>query len=138
MPPSFQLTDLDEMLYDYFAKMEEQTGIRIEYVSHSDCGCNHISHKVGYEVYRIMQEILSNVIKYSGADKIDIQMQHNAEALRLVISHDGQWTEGSKNNGIGMRTIDDRLKTIGGTYSVSRENGVSVNIDINLLGNVEN
>lgn len=138
MPPSFQLTDLDEMLYDYFAKMEEQTGIRIEYVSHSDCGWNHISHKVGYEVYRIMQEILSNVIKYSGADKIDIQMQHNAEALRLVISHDGQWTEGSKNNGIGMRTIDDRLKTIGGTYSVSRENGVSVNIDINLLGNVEN
>ena len=138
MPPSFQLTDLDEMLYDYFAKMEEQTGIRIEYVSHSDCGWNHISHKVGYEVYRIMQEILSNVIKYSGADKINIQMQHNAEALRLVISHDGQWTEGSKNNGIGMRTIDDRLKTIGGTYSVSRENGVSVNIDINLLGNVEN
>ena len=85
-----------------------------------------------------MQEILSNVIKYSGADKIDIQMQHNAEALRLVISHDGQWTEGRKNNGIGIRTIDDRLKTIGGTYSVSRENGVSVNIDINLLGNVEN
>ena len=137
MPPSFQLTDLDEMLYDYFAKMEEQTGIRIEYVSHSDCGWNRISHKVAYEVYRIMQEILSNVIKYSGTDKIDIQMKHNAEALRLVVSHDGQWTEGSKNNGIGMRTIDDRLKTIGGTYSVSMENGVSVNIDVNLLENVD-
>ena len=64
-------------------------------------------------------------------------MKHNAEALRLVVSHDGQWTEGSKNNGIGMRTIDDRLKTIGGTYSVSMENGVSVNIDVNLLENVD-
>lgn len=137
MPPSFQLTDLDEMLYDYFAKMEEQTGIRIEYVSHSDCGWNRISHKVGYEVYRIMQEILSNVIKYSGTDKIDIQMKHNAEALRLVVSHDGQWTEGSNNDGIGMRTIGDRLKTISGTYSISGENGVSVNIDVNLLENVD-
>lgn len=137
MPPSFQLTDLDEMLYDYFAKMEEQTGIRIEYVSHSDRGWNQISHKVGYEVYRIVQEVLSNVIKYSGAGKIEVQIQHNAESLRLVISHDGSWVEGGKTDGIGMRTIDDRLKTIGGTYSISRENGVLINISVNLLGYLE-
>ncbi len=137
MPPSFQLTDLDEMLYDYFAKMEEQTGIRIEYVSHSDRGWNQIPHKVGYEVYRIVQEVLSNVIKYSGAGKIEVQMQHNAESLRLVISHDGSWVEGGKTDGIGMRTIDDRLKTIGGTYSISRENGVLINISVNLLGYLE-
>ena len=137
MPPSFQLTDLDEMLYDYFAKIEEQTGIHIEYVSHSDCGWNQISHKVGYEVYRIVQEVLSNVIKYSGADKIDVQMKHGGEMLHLVISHDGNWETENKNGGIGMRTIDDRLKTIGGTYSITRENGVSISIDVNLLRNVD-
>lgn len=136
MPPSFQLTDLDEMLYDYFAKMEEQTGMRIEYVSHSDSGWNLISHKVGYEVYRIVQEILSNMIKYSGAGKIDVRMEHDGETLRLVVSHDGNWDEdGNKKRGIGMRTIDDRLKTIGGTYSITRENGVSISINVNLSGN---
>lgn len=135
MPPSFQLTDLDEMLYDYFAKIEEQTGIHIDYVSHSDCGWNQISHKVGYEVYRIVQEVLSNVIKYSGAGKIDVQMKHGGEMLHLVISHDGNWETENKNGGIGMRTIDDRLKTIGGTYSITRENGVSISINVNLSGN---
>lgn len=135
MPPSFQLTDLDEMLYDYFVKIEEQTGIHIDYVSHSDCGWNQISHKVGYEVYRIVQEVLSNVIKYSGAGKIDVQMKHGGEMLHLVISHDGNWETENKNGGIGMRTIDDRLKTIGGTYSITRENGVSISINVNLSGN---
>lgn len=137
MPPSFQLTDLDEMLYDYFAKIEEQTGMSIEYVSHSDSGWKNISHKVAYEVYRIVQEVFSNVIKYSGAGKIDVRMKHDVDTLRLVIAHDGNWSEGNRSDGIGMRTIEDRLKTIGGTYSVDRENGVSINIDVNLLGNVD-
>lgn len=137
MPPSFQLTDLDEMLYDYFAKVEEQTGMRIEYVSHSDSEWKLIPHKVGYEVYRIVQEILSNVIKYSGAHSIEVRMSHEGEILSLVLSHDGNWSDGNNNGGIGMRTIDDRLKTIGGTYSIDRENGVSIRINVNLLGNMD-
>lgn len=137
MPPSFQLTDLDEMLYDYFAKVEEQTGMRIEYVSHSDSEWKLIPHKVGYEVYRIVQEILSNVIKYSGAHSIEVRMSHEGETLSLVLSHDGNWSDGNNNGGIGMRTIDDRLKTIGGTYSIDRENGVSIRINVNLLGNMD-
>lgn len=135
MPPSFQLTDLDEMLYDYFAKMEEQTGMHIWYASHSDCGWNNISHKVGYEIYRIVQEILSNIIKYSVAGKVNVEMKHGGDVLHLVVVHDGNWNDGNKNSGIGMRTIDDRLKTIGGSYSITRENGVSICIDVNLSGN---
>lgn len=111
--------------------------MHIEYVSHSDCGWNQISHKVGYEVYRIVQEVLSNVIKYSGAGRIDVKLKHDGEMLHLVISHDGNWESENKNGGIGMRTIDDRLKTIGGTYCITRENGVSISIDVNLLRNVD-
>ena len=106
MPPSFQLTDLDEMLYDYFAKMEEQTGMHIWYASHSDCGWNNISHKVGYEIYRIVQEILSNIIKYSVAGKVNVEMKHGGDVLHLVVVHDGNWNDGNKNSGIGMRTED--------------------------------
>lgn len=69
--------------------------------------------------------------------KIDVQMKHGGEMLHLVISHDGNWETENKNGGIGMRTIDDRLKTIGGTYSITRENGVSISIDVNLLRNVD-
>ena len=132
MPPSFQLTDLDEMMFDYFAKMEEQSGIIIEYNSHSTTGWKQISHKVGYEIYRIIQEILSNVIKYSAAKKVNVEMKHDGDMLHLVISHDGCWNEDNRNDGIGMRTIDDRLKTINGTYSLTKGNGVKMHINVNL------
>lgn len=136
MPPSFQLTDLDEMLCDYFAKTEEQTGIQIDYKSYSDRGWKHIPHKVGYEVYRIMQEILSNIIKYSNVKQVDIEMKQDGELLQLNVSHDGTWNQEKGNGGIGMRTIDDRLKTIGGHYSVTKGEKITVQVSVNLLENI--
>lgn len=134
MPPSFQFTDLDEMLNDYFAKTEEQTGIHIEYTSSSDKGWEQIPHKVGYEVYRIMQEMMSNIVKYANVDQVQVKMKQEMENLKMEISYDGKWDENdNKNSGIGMRTIDDRLKTIGGVYHVTKDNGVVINIDIHLF-----
>lgn len=137
MPPSFQLTDLDEMLNDYFAKTEEQTGMHIEYKSSSDKGWEQIPHKVGYEVYRIIQELMSNIVKYAKVDNVYVKMEQEMENLKMEISYDGKWDDNdSGNGGIGMRTIDDRLTTIGGSYQVNKDNGVVININIHLFGNV--
>ena len=137
MPPSFQFTDLDEMLYGYFIKTEEQTGIHINYYSDSDKGWKHIPHKIGYEIYRIIQELLSNIVKHSNINDIEINMTQKCDILNLKISYNDKWDENhNKNNGIGMRTIDDRLKTIGGTYSVCKENGIMIIINVNMLGSV--
>ena len=123
MPPSFQFTD--------------QTGIHVEYTSSSDKGWEQIPHKVGYEVYRIMQEMMSNIVKYANVDHVQVKMKQEMENLKMEISYDGKWDENdNKNSGIGMRTIDDRLKTIGGIYYVTKDNGVVINIDIHLFGNV--
>ena len=65
------------------------------------------------------------------------QKEMELENLKMEISYDGKWDENdNKNSGIGMRTIDDRLKTIGGIYYVTKDNGVVINIDIHLFGNV--
>lgn len=136
MPPSFQFTDLDEMLCNYFAKTERQTGIHIEYKSHSDKDWNHIPHKVGYEMYRIVQEIISNFLKHGDNSSIFINMIQEKEMLELTVKHNGVWKDNEKSEGIGMRTIDDRLKTIGGEYFISKGNEVVLQITVNLLGNI--
>lgn len=136
MPPSFQFTDLDEMLCSYFVKTERQTGIHIEYKSHSDRGWNHVSHKVGYEMYRIVQEIISNFLKYSNNSSIFIGMILEKEMLEFTVKHNGVWKDDKNGEGIGMRTIDDRLKTIGGKYFISKGSEVVLRITVNLSGNI--
>ena len=136
MPPSFQFTDLDEMLSGYFAKAERQTGIHIEYKSRSDKDWSQIPHKVGYEIYRIVQEILSNFLKHGNSEPVLIEMVQENGILELTVKQEGVWKNNVKGEGIGMRTIDDRLKTIGGKYYVSKGNQVGVNISVNLLGNI--
>lgn len=138
MPPSFQLTDLDEMLYDYFAKMEEHTGVNIRYVSKSEKDWKILPHKVCYEVYRILQEMMSNIIKCKDVKNIKVNMVQSCDTLNISVSHDGKWDDANKVTGIGLRTIDDRLKTIGGNYKVVKGEEVTVQVFINLLENVIN
>ena len=61
MPPNFQFTDLNEMLADYFAKMQEVSGVNISYAPHAHTDWATIPEHIGYEIYRIMQETIGNI-----------------------------------------------------------------------------
>lgn len=124
MPPNFQFTNLNEMLADYFAKMQEVSGVIIHYVPCKQTEWTHIPEYIGYEIYRIMQETTGNILKHAHASLIHIKLnEHNGE-LTIDIRHDGQWAPQTKaSKGIGLRTIHDRLKTIGGNYQLENRDG---------------
>lgn len=75
MPPNFQFTDLNEMLADYFSKMQEISGISIQYTPYPHTDWSSISEHIGYEIYRIMQETTGNILKHTQAKVICIQIE---------------------------------------------------------------
>lgn len=130
MPPDFQFTDLNEMLADYFVKMQEISGISIDYTSCLRTDCSSIPEHIGYEIYRIMQETTGNILKHTQTKQIHIQFKEEDGQLHIRIHYDGNWdTHASLSQGIGLRTINDRLKTIGGNYKIEKDSG-RVNIYI--------
>lgn len=122
MPPEFENFTLDEIISEYIYKISKDCEINIEYKGDDVEGCGIILHETAYEVYRILQEILSNVIKCSNATSISVYLNcYDSVHRKLVVEDNGQeWNAIATNGGIGLRTIHDRAKTIKATIKFER------------------
>lgn len=82
------------------------------------------THKVG--IYRVVQEILNNVIKYAGASKVDINLTGMDDGLSIVIEDDGKGFDSNvltEGHGNGWRNISSRLDLVQGTIDYDTSPG---------------
>ncbi len=92
-------------------------------------------------VFRIAQEVLSNVRRHSRASAVEMTLDFGADALTLVISDNGQGFDmpertsdlalSGKLGIIGMR---ERARLIGGTLIVQSELGVGTTVTLRIPG----
>lgn len=77
-------------------------------------------------LYRIVQEWCNNVIKYSGADKIEIQIVNDTDELRLTVEDNGNGFDIStlaQGMGHGWKNIQSRVKLIKGEIDIDSSPG---------------
>lgn len=74
------------------------------------------------EVYENTREILTNAMRYSGADRIDIIVKFLSDRLELYIFDNGNGTEIIKENN-GLSGIRSRTEAIGGSVRFSSVKG---------------
>ena len=76
--------------------------------------------------YRIVQESLNNIIKHSGAGRASVEIYRENRIVFLNVKDDGCGfntnTIGDKK-GLGLNGIAERVKILGGKYSISSEAG---------------
>jgi len=74
------------------------------------------SYQTEINVYRIGQELLTNVIKHASANRVAVQLYENATHLVLIVEDDGKGIETPVNKGFGLRNIETRIKIINGVF----------------------
>ncbi len=75
-------------------------------------------------LYRIAQELFNNIIKHSGAKKVDVQLMKMESHCILIVQDDGQGIpESEASDGIGMLNINNRLSTINGNLNMDSGKG---------------
>ncbi len=96
---------------------------------------------VDSNVYRIVQEVLNNVAKHAGAEKVSILMHRQRAQIFVIVEDDGKGfdpnatmpvrTDGHGHGLIGMR---ERAELLGGTLSIesSEARGTSVIVRVPL------
>lgn len=132
MPPEFEHLSLDQILDRYAAKLTENTGIEVSYHPTENNASRHLPNETAYELYRIVQELTMNIVKHASASHIVISLRaDNENKYTLQITDNGknankQQTATNNNDGIGLRTVNDRIRAINATANVcsSTENNV--------------
>ncbi|MCA9408338.1 MAG: PAS domain-containing protein [Candidatus Omnitrophica bacterium] len=76
-------------------------------------------------IYRIVQEALTNIIKHANATKVDIYVDIEEDELRLTIKDNGQGlmlnSREKDNYGIGLASMKERATLLGGELNIISE-----------------
>lgn len=91
-------------------------------------------------VYRIIQELLTNVAKHSGATEVGVQMTTENGMMQLMTADNGKGIQPTARqtsdpvlSGRGLRNIRERLEVLGGTLRIESEgSGTNVCVEIPL------
>ncbi|MDX2248566.1 MAG: sensor histidine kinase [Bacteroidia bacterium] len=87
-------------------------------------------------IYRIFQEALTNIMKYSQAQNVEIQIYVREDILSLTIEDDGKgFNSEEKAAGIGLLNMRSRAEEMGGTFTISSviDHGTTLFIEIPLF-----
>ena len=94
-----------------------------------------ISNDIQLNLYRILQEQMNNITKYSGADEIKISVTVEDKNLKMIIQDNGRGFDTKKaRKGIGLVNIQKRTELLFGFFSLQSSvgNGCKLQIKIPL------
>jgi signal transduction histidine kinase len=83
-----------------------------------------VSEKVAEHLLSVLREALSNVAQHANASRLDILVQvGNKTGLLLRVVDNGRGLPSSPTPGRGLRNLEDRAKTLGGSFTSSSAPG---------------
>ncbi len=86
-------------------------------------------------VYRILQELISNILKHAQAKNIDIQLFWKQDVLNLTVEDDGRGFDLdtlANGQGMGLKNIESRLRNLDGNLQIDSQPGHGASIIINI------
>jgi len=102
----------------------------------------NILHPEKVDIYRIVQELLANAVRHSGATDIFLQCSARGNRFYITIEDNGKGMPGPDQpyeEGMGLANIRSRVNYLHGKIEVDTRpgNGTIINIEINVTGEKE-
>lgn len=108
---------LQVVLQDLLESISERTAA--DCILNCDCELPALPAGVELHVYRIVQESLTNVAKYSQASRIAVTIEYNGSTLSVLVADDGKGFDpenrpmrDAKSGGYGFTSIKERVELI--------------------------
>jgi signal transduction histidine kinase len=133
MPPPFENNEFENILHDLAHNLNLTGKIRVELLLPASDELQKISNKIKLCLYRIIQEQVSNVLKYAKAKNVTITIDAGEILCSLSIKDDGiGFNPDKKSKGIGLKNIESRCSLFNGSMDLITAPGEGCQLKIQL------
>ena len=109
--------------------------LRVELLTYGWQGRLDGTHEI--LIYRIIQELVSNILKHAAASRISIQVQRIGEQIQITVEDNGRGFDTEQvSPGMGLKNIEARVAGQEGRWEIDsgRGGGTTIFIDLPLGG----
>lgn len=117
--PSFSEKPFMQALEELAEGINLAGGLYVLVTVDAEAPLNALADSIKLALYRIVQEQVSNVLKYAGAKEMRITLQLEAKKVYLSITDNGRGFDPEKTaQGIGLQNMASRAEILGGKMKI--------------------
>lgn len=134
MPPLLENSGLIPALKNYFEKVEKWSNVSIS--TEIDHRYAIVSSSESYEIYRVVQELIHNMIKHGNVTHIHFYVRKSNDTIIFGITDDGAYFDFYKNmehcSGMGLKNIKSRIRKMGAQLKqapIEKRNNIEIHLN---------
>ena len=137
MPPDFSRLALTDSLIQLCADFEKRMAVECRATIEKDFTADSLTPQMQLQIYRIIQEALSNIAKHSEAKEVTLTARNKEDTLLIYITDDGKGYNPNTENahsgsGLGIRGMYQRAAILGASLSFveGAGSGLTVKLEV--------
>lgn len=134
-PPELENDGLIQALHNTIDRIQISSNIKFTFITFGEK--QRLNQDIKLNVYRIITELINNILKHSKAQQAIIQFIYYKDSLQILVEDDGVGIKSDKKNwGIGLKNINSRVDFLGAKINIDSSSiGTTVIIDLPLKVN---
>lgn len=130
VPPALTDLGLKEAIIELVNQYTDLKQIKFD-ISCKSADFKNLEFELQRNIYRVVQELISNSIKHSNCNAIKIHFKRTPDSLHINFSDNGKGFNVTKvKKGLGLKSINNRVYFYGGSININTSNKEGVTFDI--------
>ncbi|MDT8862008.1 sensor histidine kinase [Alkalihalobacillus sp. MEB130] len=130
-PAHLEGKSLKDGIHQLFIEMEEKYGMVVSVTIQEDL---KIPKGIEDQIFRMVQEAISNVLRHAKATQLELQLKQTAKELKVKLIDNGIGFDAKnvQQNSYGLHTMKERMTEIGGTLQIVSVPNKGTQIEANI------
>ena len=123
-PPKLDLLGLEAAMAGFCDELSNRSGMTIDV--HFENVPKALPPEISLCLYRVLQEALHNIVKHGGSPRAHVSLNGQLNTINLTVKDSGAGFDpqvATRGPGLGLTSMRERLKVVGGQLSIHSERG---------------
>lgn len=141
VPKKYKENNFTGLVQEYVNTITQTGKLKVAFHPHATEQLNSIDDKTQMELFKIVQELMTNTVKHAKAENVDIHLNYMEKEISLMFEDNGVGFDSEKaSDGIGFKNIKNRVSELTGTIHIDslKNRGTIISIEIPVHKNNNN